>query len=212
MRIIMILKFFFIAVVISLYAKTSSEFGGNVIEVDANAVKIDIMQVNKVPIGSRVNLYYKTSFGQKMEVGQWRVTGTDETIIYAEPINIMSKPMVGLYAEVISSAYEDKIEVSKEDHHNVHLLPQNSNFKEGKKDSAIDSQLYVDKAKQTTEDMKKNAKNYSKQKIKKSFDEYLKNVRKAVLMDNAEAYYMLALIYEDGYGDFKSDIKKWLII
>ncbi len=204
MRTIRVLKFLIITAVISLCADPISKFSGNVIEVDVDAVKIDIVQATEVPVGSKVNLYYKTSFGQKMEVGQWRVTRTDETIIYAEPVNMISKPMVGLHAEVLFSANDDRGEVIA----NAQLLPQSDDVQERKKGDTVDSKIYLDKAKQIADDMKKNVKNYSEQKIKKSFNEYMKNIQTAVSMNNAEAYYRLALIYEDGHGDIKRDLKK----
>ena len=200
-----VIKFLIIIFIILIYANANSEFSGNVIEVDVDAVKIDMAQANKVPVGSKVNLYYITSFGQKMEVGEWVVTRTDETIIYAEPVDILSKPMVGLYAEVLPFSTEDKREGIRQDYTNS---PSASEDNYIDKDTSVDSQYYVDKAKKIADDMRRNAKNYSEQKIKMSFDQYIENIQTAVSMNNAEAYYRLALIYEDGYGDFKSDVKK----
>ena len=58
------------------------------------------------------------------------------------------------------------------------------------------------------DDLYKNSKNYSKAKTKRLWNEVIQNIQKAISMDNAEAYYALALIYEDGYGDIKRDLGK----
>ena len=72
----------------------------------------------------------------------------------------------------------------------------------------FDSQQYVDKAKNMADDLYKNSKNYSKAKTKRLWNEVIQNIQKAISMDNAEAYYALALIYEDGYGNIKRDLGK----
>lgn len=128
-------------------------------------------------------------------------------------------PQVGFVAKITFS----KKDIGKDDDNNVlitdskdtqkikvdtkrnHINPWSS---DNGKDSSVDSQYYVDKAKKMADDLYKNSKKYSKEKIKSLWNEVIHNIQEAISMDNAEAYYALALIYEDGYGDIKRDLKK----
>lgn len=73
---------------------------GNVVETDNDNVKIKIPSFRVVGINSRVDLYYKTSAGQDMNFGEWKVTQSSGNILMAVPVDMTSPPMVGLEARI----------------------------------------------------------------------------------------------------------------
>ena len=73
---------------------------GKVVETKNDNVKIEISSSSKINIGSRVDLYYKTSAGQDMNFGQWKVTQSSGNILMAEPVDMTSPPMAGLEARI----------------------------------------------------------------------------------------------------------------
>lgn len=85
---------------------------------------------------------------------------------------------------------------------------ESDNVPENRVATSIDSQQYVDKAKQIADDMEINSNNYSKEKIRNLTEQMVNNVQKAVSLENAEAYYLLAMLHEDGYGDIDRDMQK----
>jgi len=192
-----ILKYLLVTLLFTLHTIANSTLTGNVIEVDVDSVIIDVEHANTIPIESKVKLYYKTSFGQKMDVGEWQVVRTSDTIVYAEPINMISKPMVGLEA-VISlskSAQECKMSGSKEEQNSL-------------KNKSHTAKEYIDDTYRLADDLEKNYESYSKQEISKMEATIIDNVHKALALDYAEAYYILALLYQNGYGELKSDMNK----
>jgi len=181
---------------------------GKVVYVNGNDVQIEVPKSRGMHIGNKVNLYYKTSFGNKIKVGTWSIISVKNKTVNAKPVSVSDIPTVGLLADIIIFPKNERTEVMRDNQNNTDSTRENSDAEDIAENTAVNSQLYVDKARQIADDMRKNAKNYSEQKIKRIFNEYMNNVQKAVLLDNAEGYYMLALIYEDGYGDFKRDLRK----
>lgn len=191
---------------------------GEVVHVKHNIVQIKTSKIKKVKIGNHVNLYYKTAFGDKIKFGEWIVSNINYKSIKAEPIYIISKPSVGLLAEITKPSKKEKINPkrnqiypwSKNSHTNNSMISTEPITLLGEifdPKLSTTSKKYVDKAKQITDDLYKKSKKYSKNEKKILWNKVIKNIQKAISMDNAEAYYLLALIYEDGYGDIKRDLK-----
>ena len=211
MKGVKIISFIIFIISLSLYGIENINMQmitGKVVYVNGNDVQIEVPKSRGMHIGNKVNLYYKTSFGNKIKVGTWSIISVKNKTVNAKPVSVSDIPTVGLLADIIIFPKNERTEVMRDNQNNTDSTRENSDAEDIAENTAVNSQLYVDKARQIADDMRKNAKNYSEQKIKRIFNEYMNNVQKAVLLDNAEGYYMLALIYEDGYGDFKRDLRK----
>lgn len=78
-------------------------YTGKVISVSRDNVTIKVNEPGHVPAGSRVELFFKMSSGQKMPVGQWKVARAGSGTIEAVPVDAIGSPRVGLVAEITSS-------------------------------------------------------------------------------------------------------------
>ena len=74
----------------------------------------------------------------------------------------------------------------------------------------VNSQKFIENAKKIADDIEKNANIYSREKIRNLTSKVVDNVQKAVSLDNAEAYYLLAMLHEDGYGNIDRDMQKMI--
>lgn len=208
MRYIIVLKLMIMLIIISVcHAENIDDqmILGKVIQVNGQTAVIKISDRENVQIGDSVQIYYKTSSGIEMKIGEWKVIKIDNHTVHANPVDIYMSPKVGFIAKIISAPQKDKREVLAYDDNDVPVVPQDQR---SHKSTVTDSQYYVDRAKKMADDLYKNSKNYSKEKIKTLWNEVIQNIQKSISMDNAEAYYALALIYEDGYGNIKRDLGK----
>jgi TPR repeat protein len=139
----------------------------------------------------------------EMKIGEWKVIKVDNHTVHAKPVDMYIPPAVGMTSKIETSPKKDGHEETvRQDQHNAYSILEDD------KDTSVNSQYYVDKAKKMADDLYKNSKKYSKEKRKTLWNEVIKNIQIAISMNNAEAYYVLALIYEDGYGDIERDIGK----
>ncbi len=74
--------------------------------------------------------------------------------------------------------------------------------------SSADPKKYTDKAKKIVDKLERNQNSYSKDQQRIIWNDVIENIQMAISLDDAEAYYLLALIYEDGYGDTRRDLRK----
>lgn len=186
----------------------STLVAGKVINVDDNTVQITVSNISNIQIGDKVNLYHKTSFGDEMEVGEWKVSKMKDKTIVAMPIDAYIPPTVGMISKIHTSVKKDNIEVLKQNHHNAPSLSYVHDNQKSIKAQKEDPQPYVEKAKLLANDYYKDPKKYTKSMSDKLWNEIIVNINKAISLGNAEAYFLLAMIYEDGYADYKADMKK----
>jgi len=95
---------------------------------------------------------------------------------------------------------------TRQDHHNAPPTSQNNESMENKP-FVYNSQKYVSNAKKIANDLGVNAKRYSTEKNKKLQKQLVQNVKKAVSGDNAEGYYLLALLHQNGIDEISRDSK-----
>jgi hypothetical protein len=93
-----------IIILLYLPAAASSEklevLTGSVKAVETGRIKLSIPRAEFAAIGDKVIVYYETSSGLKMEVGEWKISGRDKLFLYATPVNVTTKPIAGLTAVV----------------------------------------------------------------------------------------------------------------
>lgn len=166
---------------------------GEVTYVDSSSIQIKVPHPNTIRSGDKVKLYHKTAFGDEVKTGECQVSRIDDTIVYATPQDISMPATVGQIAKITISA--------KVNHHNASLDSKDQRI-------PMDAQYYLNQAKQIGEDADQNANNYSQQQIKSLKEKAIENLQKATSMKSAEAYFILAMLYEDGYGSLKRDYKK----
>lgn len=205
---IKIFKYLIIIIVISVYSVANisqKTVIGEIIHIHNNMIQIQVLDPDNIKSGDKVTLYYKTLSGQKMKTGECIVSKIADKIVYAAPVDMYIPPAIGMVSKIETSPKKDGLEVARQDHHNA-LTKLEEEYID--KDTSVNSQYYVDKAKKMADDLYKNSKNYSKEKTKILWNEVIQNIQKAIAMNNSEAYYALALIYEDGYGDIERDMGK----
>lgn len=179
---------------------------GKVIKVNDNTVHIDTQSTNSIQIGDKVNLYHKTSFGDEMEVGEWKVSKIEDKTIVATPVEAYIPPMVGMLSKVVTSPNSNRVEVVSQNQHNALPTP----YREEKKVVSQNAKPYVEKAKKLAEDYYKDPKKYTKSMSDKLWSEIIDNINKAISLGSAEAYFLLAMVYEDGYANYPADMKKMI--
>ncbi len=180
---------------------------GKVTEIENNTIIIKITNADTIPTGSRVDLFFEISEDQSIEVGQWKVSGRGKGVVFATPVEVLGPPQEGMTAKISYSGKEDRVQVTRQDHHTAPPISQNDDT-QGKKQFVYNSQQYVDKVRKIINDLRKNSQQYSREKIHILQRQIVQNVKKAVAGDNAEGYYMLALLHEDGVEDISRDSKK----
>ena len=74
--------------------------------------------------------------------------------------------------------------------------------------TSVDPKKYTDKAKQIADELERSQGAYSQDQKRKIWNQIIENIQMAISLDDPEAYYLLALIYEDGYGDTRRDLRK----
>ncbi len=224
MKYVQILKLIIITIIISVCSAEDSDSQmilGDVIQVNKNTVEIKVLDADKVKLGDMVNIYHTTSHGNEMKIGEGKVSRIDNKMIYATTIDMYIPATVGLIAKITffeknigQNNGNDILKVDNRDIYKVQVDTKRNHINpwsvpnRADKDISVNSQHYVDKAKKMADDLYKNSKIYSKEKRKLLWNEVIQNIQKAISMDNAEAYYALAPIYEDGYGDIKRDLGK----
>ncbi len=180
---------------------------GTVTKVNNNTITIETIKAEIIPKGSRVDLFLEISEGSRIEVGQWKVSGRGKGIIFATPVDMIGPPQKGMTAKISYSEKKNRVQVTGQDHYNAPPISQNDAIQE-KKQFVDNTQQYVDKVRKIVGDLRKNSKKYSTDKIQTLEQQIVQNVKKAVAGDNAEAYYLLALLHEDGVGEISRDSKK----
>ena len=183
---------------------------GDVIQINNNIVQIKVLDIKNVHIGNSVNLYYKTPSGNEMKVGEWKVSKIDNKIIYAKVVDGYMPPQVGFVARIVIPLKVRKIKVVGSAHDNRNQIVENNDTQKVKKNIFVDSQFYVDNARHLMEDIYKNKNIYAKEKINNLWKQVIDDIDKGISLDNAEAYFLFALIYEDGYGNVKRDLKSMI--
>jgi len=192
------IKIMIVAIGVSLaYAEdiSNSMVVGEVVSVDSSGITIKVSTPNTIGSGDSVTLYIKTAFGDEVKTGECQVSSVDGTRVYATPRTISLPPSVGQIAKIAT--------VVKADEHSSITI-------EGDQLIPMDADYYLNQAKEIGEDASKNSKNYSQDQIKTLEEKAIENLEKAVSMKSAEAYLILAMLYEDGYGSLKRDYKKML--
>ena len=198
MKYVKIVKIVIIAIGFSLsYAEDISNpiVLGEVSYVDHNKIQIKVSNADSIRSGDSVTLYIKTAFGDEVKTGECQVSSVDGTRVYATLRTISLPPSVGQIAKIAT--------VVKADEHSSITI-------EGDQLIPMDADYYLNQAKEIGEDADQNANNYSQQQIKSLEEKAIENLQKAVSMKSAEAYLILAMLYEDGYGSLKRDYKKML--
>jgi len=180
---------------------------GKVTKVGNNNITIKTSDANAIPKGSRVDLFFEISEGQNLEIGQWKVSGRGKGVVYATPVDMIGPPQEGMTAKISYSGEKTRVQVSRQDHHNAPPISQTENTQE-KKAPVNNSQQYVDAAKKIEADLTKNSKKYSKEKNQTLQKQLVQNVKKAVAGDNAEAYYLLAFLHQNGIAGISRSSKK----
>ena len=71
---------------------------------------------------------------------------------------------------------------------------------------SADPQQHTEKARKIMDDIERNKNNYSSSKNDALWDEVIQHIQKAVSLDDAEGYYLLAMLHEDGYRHIKRDL------
>jgi hypothetical protein len=198
MKYVKIVKIVIIAIGFSLsYAEDISNpiVLGEVSYVDHNKIQIKVSNADSIRSGDSVTLYIKTAFGDEVKTGECQVSSVDDMRVYATPRTISLPPSVGQIAKIVTSL--------KVKQNSVSIEPKSQL-------TSMDADYYLNQAKQIGEDADKNSKNYSQDQIKSLEEKAIENLQKAVSMESAEAYLILAMLYEDGYGSLKRDYKKML--
>jgi hypothetical protein len=196
-------KFLIIIIIISVCNAENTNIIGKIFSVDNHTIQIKVLNTDNIKVENKIMFYYKTLSGQEMKTGEGKVTKISNEIVYATSVDMYIPPAVGMVSKIETSPKKDGHEEAvRQDQHNAYSTLEDD------KDTSVNSQYYVDKAKKMADDLYKNSKNYSKEKRKTLWNEVIKNIQIAISMNNAEAYYALAMIYEDGYGDIERDMGK----
>jgi TPR repeat protein len=202
-----------IIIITALLAMGNQSFGGQVsitgkvTKIENNTITIETIKAETIPEGSRVDLFFEISEGQSIEVGQWKVSSRGKGVVFATPVDVTGPPLKGMTAKISYSEEKNRVQVTRQDHHNSPPISQNDDTHE-KKQFVYNPQQYVDEAKKIGDDLTKNSKKYSKEKNQTLQRQLVQNVKKAVAADNAEAYYLLAFLHQNGIGEISRSSKK----
>lgn len=185
---------------------------GKVMHASDSTVQIEVASSENIQIEDKVTIYYKTLQGNEMKIGKLEVTKIDNNnSVSATPLDMDLPASAGMVAKITISSKQNKVQAIQQSHRNTHARSEDIIIPVKKSEAAIvRSQEYVDKAKKMMDDLDKNAKLYSEKKKNFLWNRVIQDIQKAVSMDNAEAYWLLALIHEDGYGDIKRDLGKMI--
>jgi len=200
-------------IITAVLAMATQSFGGQVsitgtvTKVNNNTITIETIKAETIPEGSRVDLFFEISEGNSIEIGQWKVSGRGKGMIFATPIDVMGPPQEGMTAKISYSEEKNRVQVTRQDHHTAPPISQNEEPQK-EKQFVYNSQQLVDEAKQIGNDLTKNLKKYSNAKMQKLQNQLVQNVKKAVAGDNAEAYYLLAFLHQNGVGEISMSSKK----
>lgn len=180
---------------------------GKVTKVENNTITIETINAETIPEDSRVDLFFEISKGDLIPVGQWKVSGRGKGVIFATPVDVTGPPLEGMTAKISYSEKKNRVQVTSQDHHTSPPISQNEEPQK-KKQFVYNSQQLVDEAKKIGDDLTENSKKYSKEKNHTLQRQFIQNVKKAVSGDNAEAYYLLAFIYQNGLEKIRPSSKK----
>ncbi len=181
---------------------------GKVIKTNNNTITIETIKAGTIPNGSRVDLFFEISEGNSIEIGQWKISGRGKGVVYATPVDMIGPPQKGMTAKISYSGKRKRIKASQQNNHTAPPTSQSDTAKKNKKQSIYSSQQYVDEAKKIGNDLGKNSQKYSNAKIQRLKNQIVQNVKKAVAGDNSEAYYLLAMLHQNGLGEISPDSKK----
>jgi len=181
---------------------------GKVTKTNNNNITIETIKTETIPKGSRVDLFFEISEGNSIEIGQWKVSGRGKGVVFAIPVDMIGPPQKGMTAKISYSGEKKRVEVIRQNHHNAPPISQPVVAQKNKEQITYSSQQYVDEAKKIGNDLTKNSKKYSTEKNQELQKQLVQNVKKAVAGDNAEAYYLLAFLHQNGIGDISRSSKR----
>lgn len=152
--------FIIITAVLALASQSFSDpvsITGKVTKVANETITIETANADGIPAGSRVDLFFPTSDGQDLAVGQWKVSSSSNGLVFAIPVDAIGPPMKGMTAKISYSKGKKTVQVIRQDHSNSPPMSQNEKPDE-KKQFVYDPPQDADKAKEITSEGQKGVK------------------------------------------------------
>lgn len=188
---------------------------GIVTKISDKKVTIETSMADSIPEGSRVDLFFEISEGQHIPTGQWKVSGGGNGVVFAEPVDVVGPPQVGMTAKIFYTEQKEQVQVTRQNHHNAPPISQEEEPRDS--NTIFDSIVPELRGKEpkgqllgisfpeksASEYMKDGNKYYHEKNYKLAIKEYEQCAR----MGNSECRRMMGLFYNRGFGVEKNSDK-----
>jgi len=201
--------FIIIAAILALANQSLSgqaSVDGIVTKISDKKITIKTRMADSIPEGSRVDLFFEISEGQHIPTGQWKISGGGDGEVFAEPVDVVGPPKVGMIAKILFPENKEseqantqntgtRSEVSQPENPTNPNAIFDSIKPELRGKESIEHLRGVSFPKKSAEDYLKEGDTYFYEKnYKMAFKEYKHCARKG----NAECQAMIGNIYHNG--------------